>query len=87
MENLILTTLSADEFRSIIREELEALKVKDFTNEIIILTQDELAEKLNLTVPTLIRWRAKGKIPFLNIGSAIRFDLNKVLAAIEKKKR
>ena len=50
-----------------------------------ILNGEQLAEKLNITVQTLHKWRGKKKVPFLQIGSAIRYDLYKVLKALEKK--
>ncbi len=45
----------------------------------------ELCEHLGVTEPTIIRWRKKGLIPFFQIGSAVRFDLPKVIAALEKR--
>ena len=52
-----------------------------------IITGEELCKKLDVTIQTLIRWRQKGKIPYLQIGSSIRYDLNKVLDAIEVGKK
>jgi len=46
----------------------------------------ELISFLDITEPTLIRWRKKGKIPFLKIGSRILYQKSAVLAAIENKK-
>jgi len=46
----------------------------------------ELINFLDITEPTLIRWRKKGKIPFLKIGSRILYQKSAVLAAIENKK-
>jgi len=51
-----------------------------------IMTGEELCKKLDVTIQTLIRWRHKGKIPYLQIGSSIRYDFNKVLEAIEVSK-
>lgn len=45
----------------------------------------ELCAYLGITPQTLIRWKKKRKIPYMNIGSAVRFDLSKVIAALEKK--
>ena len=53
----------------------------------IIMTGEELCKKFDITIQTLIRWRHKGKIPFMQIGSAIRYDLNKVIAALEAGKK
>ncbi|WP_295652251.1 helix-turn-helix domain-containing protein [uncultured Mucilaginibacter sp.] len=46
----------------------------------------ELCSFLDITEPTLIRWRKKGKIPFLKIGSRILYQKSAVLTAIENKK-
>lgn len=53
--------------------------------EPVILNGEQLRHKLNVTRQTLINWRNKGRIPYFQIGSAIRYDLNVVLKAIEKK--
>lgn len=60
----------------------KALESLDRTPVEIIDTK-ELEKRLNITVPTIIRWKQKGKIPFIQIGSSIRFDWHKVLAALE----
>ena len=52
-----------------------------------IIDTKELCIRLNITEPTVIRWRKKGKIPFLQIGSAIRFNYYNVLGALEVGKR
>lgn len=48
-----------------------------------IVTGEDLAKTLGVTIQTLIKWRQKGKIPFIPIGSAIRYDLNAVIKALE----
>ena len=47
----------------------------------------ELCGFLRITTPTAIRWRKKGKIPFLKIGSRILYQKSAVLSALENKKR
>jgi excisionase family DNA binding protein len=49
-----------------------------------VLTQSELCTFLKTSRQTISRLKKKGKIPFLEIGSETRFDLAKVLSAIEK---
>ena len=49
-----------------------------------ILDTDQLMEKLGVTRPTISRWRKEKKIPFIQAGSVIRYDLDKVLEALEK---
>jgi excisionase family DNA binding protein len=87
MQNLVL--IQVDELRQLIKEELAVTTLiseqpKPSTKPI---NQRELCTFLGLSEPTIIRWRKRGKIPFLQIGSAIRFDVNKVLEAIEVGKK
>lgn len=46
----------------------------------------EICSFLDVTEPTLIRWRKKGKIPFLQVGSRILYQKAAVLAALQNKK-
>ena len=50
------------------------------------LSQKELCSFLGITEQTIIRLKKKGKVPFMNIGSAVRYNVNDVLKAIEKKR-
>ena len=50
------------------------------------ITTKELCEALKVTEPTIIRWRNKGKIPFMRIGVSYRYDVEAVLKAIEETK-
>ena len=50
------------------------------------VTTKELCQFLSISEPTCIRWRQKGKIPFMQFGGSIRYDKAAVLAAIENKK-
>ncbi len=52
-----------------------------------VINSATLMERLDISEPTLIRWRQKGKIPFMQIGSAVRYDWYKVLAELEVKKQ
>lgn len=52
-----------------------------------ILDTDQLMAKLGVTRPTLSKWRKEGRIPFIQVGAVVRYDLEKVLEALENKKR
>lgn len=45
-----------------------------------------LSNEFEVTRQTLARWRKQGRIPFIQVGSIIRYDLNKVIEALESKK-
>jgi excisionase family DNA binding protein len=91
MENVFLTSLTTPEVRQIFRDELTnffpTTSNSTITPQPEIMTGEELCKKLDVTIQTLIRWRHKGKIPYLQLGSSIRYDFNKVIKAIEINKR
>lgn len=90
MENVFLTSLTTPEVRQMFRDELSKFFQNSNTTatpaNAELITGDELCLKLGVTIQTLIRWRQKGKIPYLQVGGSIRYDLNKVLDALEVKK-
>lgn len=52
-----------------------------------LLTGQELCKFLAVSEPTLWKWRKNGKVPFVRIGGQVRFDRNKVIAALEKSEK
>lgn len=53
------------------------------TDPVEINGTKELCARLDITEPTVIRWRKKGKIPFLLIGSSVRYNYRAVIKALE----
>lgn len=49
-----------------------------------LISQAELARRLGVTVQTIIRYRRLKRIPFLRIGSSVKFNYEKVIVALEK---
>ena len=50
-----------------------------------LLKPKEVAEIINVTVPTVMRWYYDGLIPArLHVGRVIRFELEPVMAALER---
>jgi predicted DNA-binding transcriptional regulator AlpA len=50
-----------------------------------IINSDELIKRLGLSRATLITYRKNKSIPFIKIGSSIRFNYPKVIEALEKR--
>lgn len=50
-----------------------------------LLTVKDLAEALSVSTKTVYRWTAAGTVPFVKVGSAKRYRLTDVLAALEAK--
>jgi hypothetical protein len=80
-----------EDFRGIALEMMQwaadNMPAQNLTTKPDIMTGEELCQKLDVTIQTLIRWRHKGKIPYFQIGSSIRYDFNKVLDSIEVSKK
>lgn len=51
-----------------------------------IVDSKEVCKRLNISEPTLIRWRKKKRIPFFMVGSAVRFNWTSVIKELEKNK-
>lgn len=74
-------------FREVVKEEIAANGSLASNNDEPPITTKELCKFLSITEPTAIRWRKKGKIPFFEIGSAIRYNKNEVMDALRKNKK
>lgn len=53
--------------------------------EIELIDTKELMKRCDISEPTVIRLRKKGKIPYVQIGHVVRFDWYKVVEALEKR--
>ena len=72
-----------------IANELNSIKshLADLTEPTLqaeIISDKTLCERLEVTRQTLGRWRKQNRIPFIQIGSVIRYDFNKVIIALEE---
>lgn len=91
-ENLQLYLATESQLKSVVMECVkEALQgatptqtSHDAQSEII--DTKTLLTRLDLSEPTVIRYRQKGVIPFLQVGNVVRYDYQKVLEALEKRK-
>jgi excisionase family DNA binding protein len=77
-----------DEIAKIIQDQLQGSQMfqQPISKQTIVSTE-YLMEKLGVTRPTLSKWRKEGRIPFIQVGSVVRYDLDKVLEVLENKKR
>jgi excisionase family DNA binding protein len=51
-----------------------------------IITGDELCKRLNISEPTLIKWRRKKKIPVIALGQTYRYNWPAVVSSLENMK-
>jgi hypothetical protein len=52
-----------------------------------IITDEQLCVRLGVCRQTTTRLREKKRIPFFTVGTAIRYDFKKVIAALEARKK
>jgi Helix-turn-helix domain len=53
--------------------------------EPLLLTTKELSKALQTSKQTIATWRTQKIIPYLKVGYVIRYDLHRVLAALERR--
>jgi excisionase family DNA binding protein len=90
LEDIILSPIPLSDLlnqvKQAVREELNGSNPSvPVVNNGRPLTTKQLCKYLEITEPTVLRWRKKGKIPYMTIGSSIRFNLKDVLKSLEKK--
>ena len=71
----------------LLEEKLSHLNTGSLPLQPEIINREELCRRLDITEPTAIRWEKKGKIPRIEIGSAIRYNWPKVIEALEGKQK
>lgn len=71
-----------EEIRRILREEITALNGNKSPE--VLLTPEELADQLKVSVSWVYEQSRQGNIPTHRIGRYIRFDLQEVLASQKK---
>ena len=49
------------------------------------LNSEELAVYLGLSIHTIRQWTREGKLPFVKLGSAVRFDMQKIEKWVKSK--
>ena len=86
MQQITVSNITPEELltsiRLLIKEEL-GLKFNESETKVEYITGDELCAYIGISKPTLIRYRKKGRIPFIEMGGVLRYDKNKVAKALE----
>lgn len=94
MENLVFTQLSIPEIRQLFRQELEtyfesANKPEQFpaNQSEQLLTIQQAAEFLNLTVPTVYSKVSKGELPVMKRSKRLYFSSSELVAYLKEGRR
>lgn len=90
MQNIIVTPIELSELKELIFDSLQDALQKHTASLAIakpeIVDGTAIERKFDITRQTLARWRKQKRIPFIQHGGIIRYDLIKVIEALEKRK-
>jgi excisionase family DNA binding protein len=88
MNDLILSSLSLAEFKTVISEavkcEVEKINFHKPEHPTEYITRKQTAEILGISLPTLNDWSKKGIIPSYRIASRVRYKKAEVLNSVNK---
>lgn len=86
LEQIILFPISLDDLEHLIREciqrELEEWKGVRPVEEDRVIDSKELCAECGISLPTLIKYRREGVIPFFRVGNRVRFNRRDVIEAL-----
>lgn len=91
MKNIFIKEISVSELKELIRdvlkEELENLCLKDFNNSEEILSREEAAKYLKISLVTLGSWTKSNKIPGYRKGSRVYYKKSELIDCLKPTKR
>lgn len=89
MEHTFITSYNPKEFKSLIKQALfeiteESGNGGSKNNEEVYFDQRQAAKFLNISLPTIIKWKKTGKIPYYQEGRTVLFKKSELLDALRK---
>ena len=87
MDKFILHQSTTSEIKSllseVLKEELSTFFTKDKKSDNRLLTSKEVAGLLNITLPTLLKYRNEGIIKSYRIGNSVRYKMEDAQQALQ----
>ena len=87
---MILYTLTPDELKALIRDAVNEVNEKLPTSELVkedqLISLNECADFLSVSLVTIHTWKKAGLIPFYRISNKIYFKKNEVIGSLKKRK-
>ena len=85
-QSFFLSSIGIDDLAAAVAKLLKAdIQPPPVSDNTEIVDTKTLCDRLAISEPTAISMRKKKTIPFLRVGTAIRYDWQKVIKALEKK--
>lgn len=86
---MLQVTINEDQLNSIIDTAVNraVAKERERNEESSLIDGDQICKRFGISKQTLQNWRDRKEIPFVQIGTVIRYDFNKILKHKEIKRR
>ena len=84
---MVLFPVSLDELQELIESCVQKALEKHSNNGVdldTIMDSAEICQEFGISLPTLIKYRKEGLIPFFNIGNRVRFKRRDLIGALGK---
>jgi len=87
METIQINNLEVNELQELIETSVKKVLEQTVSKqepETELLTRNEVAKMLQISLVTLTEWIKQGKVPALRIGTRVRFKKDEVLASLKQ---
>ncbi|NGM63551.1 helix-turn-helix domain-containing protein [Sphingobacterium sp. SGG-5] len=86
---MLQVTINEDQLNSIIDAAVNraVAKERESNEETSLMDGEQICKRFGVTKQTLQKWRDRKEIPFVQIGTVIRYDFNKIIKYKEIKRR
>lgn len=91
MEEVVFVQIKLSDLQDMIKKAVDD-GIRDsfekFTNsEPTLIDGEEMCNRFGITPVTLQKWRDRNEIPYIQLGSVIRYDYHKILQVKETKRK
>lgn len=91
MEEVVFVQIRLSDLQDMIKKAVDD-GIKDSFEKFVepdpvLIDGETLCSKFGITPGTLQKWRDRKEIPYLQIGSVIRYDFNKIIKLKETKRK
>ena len=89
MEQTLITSFTSKEIKNLIKQALIEIKEESVNNrsthgDETFFDQRQAAKFLNISLPTIIKWKKTGKIPYYQEGRTVLFKKSELLDVLRK---
>ena len=84
MNGNIILQFPLPDFISLIKSTVREVMSEKHVETEHMLTSEQVMKLLNISRPTLLKWRSEGKVPFIKHGNKIIYNNAEIMKALKK---